>query len=64
MQARALRAAARPPTTSIPGIVLQLCTGVVPPGPALANRDLAAIVDRATARTAARYAAQRPQTPA
>ena len=40
------------------GIVLyQLCTGVVPPGPALANRDLAAIVDRATAaEPAARYA--------
>jgi tetratricopeptide (TPR) repeat protein len=40
------------------GIVLyQLCTGVVPPGPALANRDLAAIVARATAtEPAARYA--------
>jgi hypothetical protein len=40
------------------GIVLyQLCTGVVPPGPALANRDLAAIVARATATDpAARYA--------
>ena len=40
------------------GIVLyQLCTGVVPPGPPLANRDLAAIVARATATDpAARYA--------
>jgi eukaryotic-like serine/threonine-protein kinase len=40
------------------GIVLyQLCTGVVPPGPPLANRDLAAIVARATAMDpVARYA--------
>jgi serine/threonine-protein kinase len=39
------------------GIVLhQLLTGVVPPGPALPNRDLAAIVARATAvDPAARY---------
>jgi hypothetical protein len=35
----------------------QLCTGVVPPGPALAYRDLDAIVDRDTATDpAARYA--------